>query len=201
MKDITPKNTRYIPFTQQNSCCVPTSISIVMYKLGIPLIPQELLGYHLGLILDKEKEHLFWNVRTGKRPGTGYGTQINKEQYEINSIFKKLKIPIKVINYPIDNFKTKKELISFISNNIKNNKDLVVLLNSDVLNNTKNNNGHACVVDRIYPTKDIIRLIDPSAVQAKWREFKIDKFIKAMKLHPTHQGRLLELKKTETIQL
>lgn len=195
MKDVTPKDTRYVPFTQQNSCCVPTSLSIVMYKLGIPLIPQELLGYHLGLILDKEKKHLFWNVRTGKRPGAGYGTQINKKQYEINSVFKKLKIPIRVTNYSINDFKTKKELISFIFDNIKKDKDLVVLLNSDVLNNTKNNNGHACVIDRIYPTKDTIRLIDPSAVQAKWRELKIDKFIKAIRLHPTGTGRFLKLEK------
>ena len=41
----------------------------------------------------------------------------------------------------------------------------------------------------------MIRLIDPSAVQAKWRDIKIDKFIKAVKSHPTGQGRLLELKK------
>jgi hypothetical protein len=193
MKEIIPKDTRYVPFTQQNSCCVPTSISIVMYKLGIPLIPQELLGYHLGLILDKEKKYLFWNARTGKKPGTGYGTQINRKQYEINSVFKKLKIPIRVTNYSINDFKTKKELISFIFDNIKKDKDLIVLLNSDILNNTQNNNGHACVIDRIYPKKDIIRLIDPSAVQTKWRELKIDKFIKAIKLHPTGTGRFLEL--------
>ncbi len=195
MKNVIPKDTRYMPLTQQNSCCVPTSISVVMYKLGIPLIPQELLGYYLGLILDKEKKNLFWNVRTGKRPGAGYGTQLSKKQYEINSVFKKLKIPLKVNAYPIKNFKTKNGIVSYLSKSVKKDRNIIVLLNSDVLNNTKNNNGHACVIDRIYPTKDIIRLIDPSAVQAKWREFKINKFIKAIKLHPTGDGRFLELEK------
>lgn len=193
MKNIIPKDTRYVPFTQQNSCCVPTSISIVMYKLGIPLIPQELLGYHLGLILKKDKKNLFWNVKTGERPAAGYGTQMDKKQYEINSVFNKLKVPLKVITYPIDDFKTKKDLVLYLSGSIKRDKDIIVLLNSDVLNNTKNNNGHACVIDRIYPTKDKLRLIDPSAVQAKWREIKIDKFIKAIKLHPSGKGRFLEL--------
>lgn len=195
MKEIIPKDTRYIPFTQQNSCCVPTSISIVMYKLGIPLMPVELLGYHLGLILDKDKKHLFWNVRTGKRPDAGYGTQMNKKEYEINSVFKKIKIPLKVTTYYINDFKTKKDLVSYLVNSIKQNKDIIVLLNSDVLNNTKNMNGHACVVDKIYPAKDIVRLIDPSSFQSKWREIRIDKFIKAIKLHPTGQGRFLELTK------
>lgn len=59
MKNIIPKDTRYIPFTQQKSCCVPTSISIIMYKRNIPLIPQEVLGYYLGLIVDPEFKNLF----------------------------------------------------------------------------------------------------------------------------------------------
>ena len=166
-----------------------------MYKLGMPLIPQELLGYHLGLIVSKENKHLFWNPRTGKRPKTGFGCQTWKKEFDVNSVFKKLKIPLKVINYPIADFKTKKDLISFIDNGIKKNKDFIVLVGSDALNGTSNNNGHACVVDIIYPKKDIIRLIDPSSIQSKWREFKIDKFIKAMNLHPTCNGRLLELRR------
>jgi len=195
MKNIIPEDTRYVPLTQQSYCCVPTCISMVMYKLDIPLIPQELLGFHLGLVLNKKDKNLFWNARTGKKPKTGYGTQMGKKQFEINLIFKKLKIPLKVTACLIKNFKTKKELISYISSSVKKDKNLIVLLRSGVLNNTDSMNGHACVIDRIYPAKDIIRLIDPSAKQAKWREFKIDKFIKAVKLHPTGEGRFLEFEK------
>jgi len=196
MKNIIPKDTRYLPFTQQPSCCVPTSMSIVMYKLGIPLIPQELLGYHLGLILNKKYKKLFWNVRTGKRPQAGYGTRIYDKQYNANTVFKKLRIPIETTDYSINDFKTKQELTDFIFDNIKRDKDLIVFINSDVLNNTSNNNGHACVIDRIYPKKDIIRLIDPSAEQPKWREMKISRFIKAIKKHPLGQGRLVKMERT-----
>lgn len=195
MKNIIPKDTRYIPFTQQNSCCVPTSISIIMYKLGIPLLPIELLGYHLGLILDKDKKSLFWSPRVGPRPKAGYGTQIYDKKYEINSVFRKLKIPIKVSSYLLSTFKDKKELILFLSKNIKDDKDIIVFLGSDVLNNTLNNNGHACVVDRIYPSKNIVRLIDPSSNQPKWREIKIEKFIQAIKKHPTGLGKFSVLEK------
>ena len=195
MKNIIPKDTRYIPFVQQHACCVPTSISVIMYKNGIPLVSQELLGYHLGLILDKEHKNLFWNVSIGKRPPTGYGTRLYHSKYHINLAFKKLNIPLSTIEYKISSFKDKEDLIDFINKKILENKDLMVFLASDVLNDTNNKNGHACVIDRIYPTKNMIRLVDPSAVQAKWREIKINKFIKAVKSHPTGNGRFLEFKK------
>ncbi|MGH7249935.1 MAG: hypothetical protein ACREGC_03090 [Minisyncoccia bacterium] len=195
MKNVIPKDTRYVPITQQPACCVPASISVVMLKLGIPLISQELLGYHLGLRVNRKVKSLFWNARTGLKPGAGYGTQMMKKEYNENSAFKKLKIPLKSTHYPIENFKSKEEVVKFIYNRINKNSDLIVFLRSGVLNDNIKKNGHACVIDRIYPKKDTIRLIDPAAKQAKWREFKIDKFIKAMKLHPTHEGRLMELRK------
>lgn len=154
---------------------------------------QELLGYHLGLTLGKEHKELFWNARIGKRPLAGYGTRIFHPKYQINAVFKKLKIPLQAIEHEIENFKTKKELEDFIDKKISDDKDLMVLLASDVLNNTKNHNGHACVIDRIYPAKNIVRLIDPSAVHAKWREITINTFIKAIKFHPTNNGRIIEL--------
>ncbi len=195
MKNIIPKDTRYVPLTQQNSCCVPTSINIIMYKLGIPLVSQELLGYHMGLIQDKKNKYLFWNVRTGKKPPTGYGVWAIKGKFGIDLAFKKLKIPLKIFKYPINDFKSREEIVLFIANAIKKDKDIMVFLRSGILNDTDSMNGHACVIDRIYPKKDIIRIIDPSATQAKWREFKIDKFIKAVKSHPTGDGRFLEFKK------
>jgi|SRR3989344_2389819 len=195
MQEIIPKDTRYVPLTQQPACCTPASISIVMLRLGIPLISQELLGYHLGLVVNKKIKNLFWNMRTGKKPGAGYGTRISKKEYNANLVFKKLKIPLKATEYSLEDFRGRKDVVSFISDGIRENRDFVVFLKNGILNDNKKINGHACVIDRIYPAKNIIRLIDPSAKQAKWREFKIDKFIKAVKLHPTKNGRFLELRK------
>ncbi len=197
MKDIIPKDTRYyVPFTQQKSCCVPASISVVMYKLGIPLISQEFLGYHLGLVISKEYKHLFWNGRTGEKPRHGYGTRIGLKQYEPNSVFKKLGITIRMTTYSIDKFKTKKEFIDFISDCVNKNKNILVCFNHGVLNNdNKTDTGHVCVVDKIYKTKNIIRLIDPSSNQPKWREVNIDRLKKAMELHPTKTGGFWELEK------
>lgn len=193
MKNIIPRDTRYVPFTQQKSCCVPASISMIMYRLGVPLVSQEELGYHLGLVLDKESRQLFWSPRAGKKPPTGYGVQTYKDQFSLRVAFKKLHLPIKVLEHHIDSFADKAALVAFISTGINDNKHFMAILGNDVLNGTRKNGGHACVIDRIYPKRDIIRLIDPSVARAKWREIKIAKFIKALKLHPIAQGKIVEL--------
>ena len=73
-KSIVPADSRYIPLTQQKYCCVPTCIQMVMVRRGIQLQPAELIGHHLGLIVDTESAKYFWNVTTGERPSSGYGT-------------------------------------------------------------------------------------------------------------------------------
>jgi hypothetical protein len=40
-KEIIPKNSRYIPLTQQKWCCVPMCIQMVILKHGMPLISAE----------------------------------------------------------------------------------------------------------------------------------------------------------------
>lgn len=198
MKTIIPKDSRYIPFTQQKSCCVPTSISMVMYKLGIPLVPQELLGYYLGLIVSKENKKLFWNVRTGKKPKSGYGTRIfESKKYNPNQAFTKLNIPLKMIIHHISKYKTTGDFVSFVEGCVSKNRNILVCFDHGVLDNNKENNGHVCVIDRIYRSKNKIRLIDPSSNQPKWKEVKINKLKKAMELHPSGNGGFWELKKVK----
>lgn len=188
MKNIIPVDTRYLPFAQQKSCCVPASLSIIMYKLGIPLVPQELLGYYLGLIVDKENKHLFWHPRTGKRPKTGYGSRIGLKQYEPNTAFKKLGIPLKMTIRLVSEFKNKKDFIAFIVDGVKKNKDILACFHHGVLGKSDSASGHVCVIDRIFVAKNKIRLIDSSVNQPKWREVSIDRLMKAMEQHPGKQG-------------
>ena len=93
--EATPDDSRYVPFTQQAYCCVPTSILMIMYRNGMPLIPAEELGYHLGLTVPPEDSHLFYKVRVSNTPPSlaGYGTQIYNPDYEPNKVFRELGIP------------------------------------------------------------------------------------------------------------
>lgn len=193
MKDIIPKDSRYIPMTQQKSCCVPTAISIVMYKRGIPLVPQELLGYHLGLIVDKIDKELFWNSRTGKRPLAGYGTQIGLAKYGPDVAFEKLGIPLRMAVRSIDEFKTQKYFINYISECIKADKDILACFNHGILSGNDKKGGHVCVVDKIYTSRGVVRLIDPSPNKPKWREVKISLLKSAMEGHPSGGGGFWEL--------
>lgn len=183
MNEITPKNSRYIPMTQQPSCCVPTCLSIIMYKRGIPLLSQEELGYHLGLVVSEENKHLFYNPRTIERPVSGYGTQIYKEEYHPNTVFPKLGIPLEMKFYPIDDFEDEKELESFISKKIDGDADLLVCFDHGELKGDHKQGGHVCVVDRIFSESGEIRLIDPQRNQPKWRMVEAKDLYEAMKLH------------------
>lgn len=194
MEELIPKDTRYVPLVQQKSCCVPASISIVMYKLGIPLISQELLGYYLGLTVSEESRYLFWNPRVGDKPPAGYGCRVTPaEKYKPNEAFRKLGVPLKMKIWSIENFKNKKEIINFVRKCIIGDKDLLVAFHHGVLKNEEGCGGHICVIDRIYVNKNIIRLIDPSPSQPKWREVKIDLLFEAIKKHPSGNGGFWEL--------
>lgn len=62
---------RYIPFTQQEYCCVPACIQMVMYKNSIPLVSQEDIGNALGLTVPEEDAYLFKSPQTGEKPRAG----------------------------------------------------------------------------------------------------------------------------------
>lgn len=196
MANVVPKNSRYVPLAQQKSCCVPACISMVMYRRDIPLMPQELLGYHLGLIVSPESRHLFWRVRTGKRPPAGFGTQIYNPKYEPNKVFRKLKIPLRMAYHSISKF-TPATLRSFIQEAVKEDRDILACFDHGKLTGKPSDSGHVCVVDRLVGVNKV-RLIDPSQNQPKWRIVPIGRLYKAMQYHGGgRSGGLWELVKTK----
>ena len=191
--EIVPKDSRYIPFSQQPYCCVPTSIQMVMYRHNIALLPAELLGYHLGLTVPKKAAKFFWNSHIGKRnpsqlrPMSGYGTQIFEENYEPNKVFKKLGIPLKMDLAPIINFNDFSEFKKYLLELSKKDFDILLCFHHGTLINDKTiDNGHVVVLDKIYPTSNKIRFIDPTR-GPKWKIFSMIKVYKAMKAHPNQK--------------
>lgn len=180
-----PSNSRYIPFTQQPYCCTPTSIQIIIHKLGLPLVSQEELGYHLGLTVPPKEKELFWNVRVSDTPPTaaGYGTQIQKPEYNPNEAFKKLGIPLTFTYNLIDNFDSAEEVRKYLKNVEQNDRDVMVCFRYGTLHDTDSSSGHANVFDRYLPETDEVRLIDPAVTVPKWRVVPLEKLFKAMKKH------------------
>jgi len=198
-KEVVPKNSRYIPFTQQDYCCAPTCIQMVMYKNGIPLIPAEELGYHLGLIVPPSSKHLFYNAQTSStKPPAGYGTRIYQKEFSPNIALKKLKIPLSLTINKIANFDSSEEVFAFLKKIEKENKDVVFCFNHGALiDDPKRDWGHLVLFDRIIDNK--YRIIDPSPTHPKWRLVAPEKMFYAMKKHgekPTAAG-LWEINKTK----
>lgn len=75
MKNYVPKDSKYIPLTQQKWLCTPTCIQMVMLKNNITLVPAELIANLMGLIVPEDGLKYFWNSRTGPKPPAGWGTQ------------------------------------------------------------------------------------------------------------------------------
>lgn len=196
MKDLTPKDSRYVPLVQQRWCCVPACISMVMYKHGMKLLPQEYLAYHLGLIVPKEDRALFSTARTGKKPKAGYGTQIEKKEYSPNVVFPKLKIPLKMTYHSARDLDMPR-LSELLVTAEKGNKDLLVCFDTGALGKTKNHGGHVCVFDRIDAKKGMVRLIDPASSQPKWRTVSLEDLYRGMRYHWNKSGGVWEFTSTK----
>jgi hypothetical protein len=183
MRKVVPLDSRYIPLTQQKSCCLPTCLQILMMKHKIPLMPAEELGYHLGLIVHPDNAYLFYNVRTSKKkPSAGYGTRIYEPRFEPNKIFQKLHLPMSLIIKPISKFNSSKEVKDHLRSAEADDKDILLCFNHGALiDNASKNWGHFCVFDRLIGNK--IRIIDPSPDQPKWRNVSINKMFNAMRKH------------------
>jgi hypothetical protein len=180
---VAPNNSRYIPFTQQHACCVPTSIQMIMYRHGIPLIPAEELGYHLGLTVAPEDAGLFYSARTSPTPpDSGYGTQIFKPEYEPNNIFKKLGIPLTFSIKLADAFSTEQDLLGELSDIEQSDTDALLCFNHGVVRGKyEPHSGHVVVFDKIVDGK--VRIVDASWKQPKWRLIDTALLLDAIKRH------------------
>lgn len=186
MKDVVPNDSRYIPLTQQNSCCVPTCIQMVMLRNSIPLLSAEELGYHLGLTIHPSRAHLFYNARVSEvRPPAGYGTQISQPKFFPNRVFKKFGIPLKMSWLLIDRFKTLESFKEYLREVESSGNDVLLCFDWLSLFDPQNTDhwGHVCVLDRVYLDKNELRMINPSPDQPKWNTVRINTMYEAMKFH------------------
>ena len=181
--EVVPNDSRYIPFTQQQECCVPTGILMIMYRNNIPLIPAEELGYHLGLTIPPKEKYLFYNARvTDKPPSAGYGTQISNPKYEPNKVFKKLGIPMSFSITLADDIKSEEDLMAKLNDIELEDSDALLCHNFGViLGKYKPFSGHVVVFDRIIDGK--IRIVDPESDCPKWALIEPNLMYKAIKKH------------------
>lgn len=154
-----------------------------MYKLGIPLIPAEEIGYHLGLVVRPEDGYLFYDVRTSATPPTaGYGTRIYDADYELNTAFKNMEIPLSYTLEPIQEISSPDDLRKTLAKTESDNAHSLLCFNhGELVDDDTRNWGHVVVFDRLIDGD--IRIIDPSPTHPKWRVVKTEKMFQAMAKH------------------
>lgn len=85
--------------------------------------------------------------------------------------------------HPISQFCSEADIVKFVVDAVKKDKDILVCFDHGKLKGDDIQGGHVCVIDRIYPSKGLIRLIDPQQNQPKWRVVKIKALVSAMGFH------------------
>lgn len=168
---------RYFPITQKPFCCTPACLQMVLLRRKLPVFSQEHIGKELGLVVPKRYAKILPAAKTGKKPSSGWGTQVQKKEYSINKFFKKYKIPLKEKYAPLSKVEDVK---TWIKSQIKKDKDILVCFNYKKLYKDEGE-GHVSVIDSV--SDDKIMLIDPEKNVQKFREVKITDLIKAIKYH------------------
>lgn len=154
-----------------------------MYKSGIPLLPAEEIGYHLGLVVHPDKARYFYNVRTSvEPPSAGYGTRIYEPEFELNAAFKNMGIPLSYKLKPIADISSAEELLNELKRAETEDKNALLCFNHGALVDDKDRDwGHVVVFDRVVDGQ--LRIIDPSPDYPKWRLITPEKMFEAMKKH------------------
>lgn len=176
---------KYKIIKQKPYCCVPACISMILERNGFTYEEQEEIGYDLGLTVSPKDAHLFKKIRVSDMPPTsaGYGTQIQKEEYSLNSFFKAHQYPFEFTFLPIY---TKKEFETFVNEFKENDNDAIVCFSYGMLYDTNYFGGHASVFEGVK--NDKIMLIDPKPDEPDKRIVETDKLLKAMEYNKANYG-------------
>ena len=167
----------YRAITQKPYCCVPACITMVLNRRKIKHRTQEEIGHELGLVVPKNKVHLFNKVRTGRKPAAGYGTQVGRKQYSISKYFKNNHIKLKEKYYSLNDIK---DIKTFIKNHIRKNNDILVCFHNKTLFGF-GDYGHVCPIESI--NTNAITLINPEQDELKRKWTELPNLILAIKMH------------------
>ncbi len=200
-RPVVPEDSRYVPLQQQPYCCCPATIQMVMLRHGIPLLPAELIGWHLGVVVPPEDAGYFYNPRISEtRPRIGYGTQLG-DGIDANEAFQEMGVPLSMELERIDSFPDFPAFKERLYWHYEQDHDILLcVLWGDVCDIDFREEpfnadaAHIVLVDRIY--EGSVRLID-AARGRKWREYDMNYLYNAMvRLGVEKDAGLWILKKT-----
>lgn len=170
----------YVAFTQQPYLCVAACLQMILYRRGIALPEQETIANELGLIVPAEDMYLFAHARTGNRPSSGWGTQIQDERYSMQNLFDKNGWALTFKRYSDI---TSAEVVrkKLLEVQASDDMDAMICFDYGVLRGTETSGGHVCVFDRIEG--ETVHMIDPERNVPKRRIATLRQLYTAMDSH------------------
>lgn len=166
---------RYQPIMQKPYCCVPACLSMILDRRGIPHGSQEEIGWDLGLTVHESEAYWFSKVRTGEKPPSGFGTQVQKDEYSIGRYFQTHNIPLEFAYLHPDDIGDAED---FVSGNIRLDNDIMACFAYITIDN-EFSSGHAVLVEGINDGK--LAFLNP--MLATHHEKSLDELIYRMRFH------------------
>jgi hypothetical protein len=152
---------------------------MVMERRGIAGISQDELGYALGLTVPEDEAGDYTKVRTGDKPSSGWGTQIQNPDFEINKSLSNLSIPLMV---EVDtDIKSSEDLRGKLQAVQDTDGDALICFDWGKLWDEDVVAGHVCVFDQIEG--DEVQMVDPQPHVPKLRTTTVQKLFESMEFH------------------
>lgn len=154
--------TKYPNILQLPFCCVPATLQKILYRHGLDILDQELIGAELGLRLPPKGKDFFSNpkiIYLKQTPKEGYGTQIEKRRYSINTFFRRNRIPLKFSR--LYHFNQEDGLNNFLVKQFQLGNDVVLRYNNAIFKRKDGKSyGHFSLLTGIDKAKKTVTISD-----------------------------------------
>jgi len=195
---VVPSDSRYVPLVMQDFCAIPACISMVMLRRNLlPLVPQELLAHHLGLLLPKASSHLVFNARTCAVGEEGR-LQTHEGRFQPSLALSTLGISLRFqfvpvsemdaghLHYLLAELSSKeddRDVLFRFDRHILDDKSCAPNHPNDAATAERRQQQHMCVLDQLISegTEEYtIRVVDPAVDAPKWRTVGLARLLRAM---------------------
>lgn len=183
---------KYKKVNQKPYCCVGACMEMILNRNNIKNNGQVEIACKLGLTVPEEYKNDYPTAIIGKKPEAGYGTQIQKNQYSINSFFDTNNINLKEEYHFITDLDIAKNFL------IENKDyDIMICCHCATLYDSPDADwGHMLLFENIDNNNNII-LLDPSA-KRNYETISLEKLLKSISIHKKENGAGFYLIKNST---
>lgn len=173
---------KYKKVIQKRYCCVGACLEMVLNRNYIVNKGQVDIACQLGLIVPKEYKDEYPQAIIDEKPKSGYGTQIQKEEFSINHFFQNNRIPLKEEYHFITNINLARKFL------LENNQyDILICFHCATLYDAPHADwGHMVLFDNI-DNDDNVTILDPS-IKRILETVSLAKLLRAIKIHGESNG-------------